>query len=438
MIDLALSGVLGLALLVPFALAVALVRRYPLAGIGLAALVVTALWEVPNPPPLITVEGLNIGPADVITLTLFVVGVLEFPQLSANLQGWLIPWLLFGVLIAISLLRGTAAFGLGAATNEARGVMWVYFAMTWALAIRPERLRLRQVSLVLGWALVFVGLYHAVTYGIGGPTSIVSMGDGSYRSSRILVAGQAAVLLLCAGTVFLGAPRSGKGRQRGSSLVFVGVILLSQHRSVWIAGALGITAVIISARRGRPGSRAFILFAVVVWSAFAAWTIRNVNPELIESVSDAGTLEWRTSSWQALISEATARGPLSVATGEPFGTGLLRKVSAGVLTGVQAHNWYVEVFLRLGLIGLMVIASMLIAAAWKSRARSPEWMFVVVAVGVYAFAYGVAWFLAPWLAAAIVVSLRGGVAHATSEPLLSGQRSAVWACASTAPGSIRP
>lgn len=439
MIDLAVSGVLALALLVPFALAVALVRRYPPAGICLAALVVIPLWEWPNPPPLITAAGLSIGPSDVITLLLFVVGVLEFPQLRANLQGWLIPWLFFGVLIVISLLRGAAAFGLGHATNESRGVMWVYFAMTWALAIHPERLRLRQASLALGWALVLVAVYHAVTYGIGGPSALVSLGDGSYRGGRIIVAGQAAVLLLCAGTVFLGAPGSVKGRQRfaGSSLVFVGIILLSQHRSVWIAGALAITAVMISARGGRSGSRVLVLLAGAAWLAFSWWTFRTVDPEIVESVSDAGTLEWRTSSWQALISEAIARGPLSVATGEPFGTGVLRQVSAGVTTGVGTHNWYVEVFLRLGIIGLIAIAWMLIAAVWKSRAGSPEWTFVLVAVEFYAFAYGVGWFLAPWLAAAMVVALRGGDVDKVSEPLLSDQRSAIRITATTAPTSTR-
>lgn len=444
MIELAISGVLALTMLVPFALAVGLVRRYPPAGIGLAALIIIPLWEVPNPPALFTFAGLSVAPVDVITLVLFVVGLLEFPQLQANLQGWLIPWLFLGVLIAISLLRGAAAFGLGAATNEARAELWVYFAMTWAFATRPDRLRLHSISLFLGWALVFVAAYHGLRFGIGGPGARVSFGDAGYRAGRVLVSSQAAALLLCAGTVmFARTSDSGKGRPLfvWSSLAFLGVVLISQHRSVWTAGALGMIAVLLSAKGRRASSRAFVLLAVGASLAFVSWTLRT---ELFDSTLNSETLEWRTISWQELVSEAIARGPLTVATGEPFGSGFLRRVGGGTLTGVQAHNWYVELFLRLGIIGLMVILWMLISTVLKSRARSSEWMFVLVAVGAYASAYALDWFLAQWLAVAMVVSLRGGgVPHEAPESVPSdlpavGPVSARVASARVATRSMRP
>lgn len=412
MLDLAASGVVAVALLVPFVLAVALVRRYPPAGIGLTALIIIPLWEVPHPPPIITTGGLSITSTDVITLTLFVVGLLEYAQLRDNLQGWLIPWLLLGALIAVSLLRGAATFGLGSATNEGRAEVWFFFAMTWALSVRPERFRLRTASLAVGWALVLIALYHAVKYGIGGPTSRVVVGDdGSSRGGRVLIAGQAVALLLCAGTVFFGTHRAdkGHGRYTWSAMVFLGVVLISQHRSVWIAGFLGIIAVMISARGERAGGRAFTLVAVGAWVAFTGWVVQNVGRGVVESALNTDTLDWRTTSWQTLTSQAIDRGPLTIATGEPFGGGFLRQIGprATNVTGVQAHNWYVELFLRSGIFGLMVFAAILIAAVLKSRARSPEWTFTVVAIGIYASAYPVEWFLAPWFAAAIVVALRG-------------------------------
>lgn len=439
MLELAVSGVLALTMIVWFALLVGLVRRYPPAGIGLAALIVLPLWEVPHPPPLITPAGLAVSPIDVITLILFVVGLLEFTQLKANLQGWLVPWLFLGLLIGISLLRGTAAFGLGAATNEARGILWFYFAMTWALATRPDRLRLHKCSLVLGWALALVALYHAVRYGIGGPSTRVSFGDAGYRAGRVLISSQAVALLLCTGTVmFMRTSGSGKGRRRfaGSSLVFFGVVLISQHRSVWIAGILSMTAVLISAKEGRASSRAFVLLSVGASLAFVTWTLRS---SVVDSALNSDTLDWRADSWQALISNAIARGPLTVLVGEPFGSGFLRRTIGGGMTGVQAHNWYVELFLRLGIVGLMLIVWMLVSTVLKLRARSSEWVFVPVAVGVYASAYAVDWFLAPWLAAAVVVSLRsGGVSPEASAPIQSELPSAGRVGASTVVRSTRP
>lgn len=412
MLDLAASGVVAVALLVPFVLAVALVRRYPPAGIGLAALIIIPLWEVPHPPPIITTGGLSITSTDVITLILFVVGLLEFAQLRDNLQGWLIPWLLLGALIAVSLIRGAATFGLGSATNEGRAEVWFFFAMTWALSVRPERFRLRTASLVVGWALVLFALYHAVKYGIGDPTSRVAIGDdGSSRGGRVLIAGQAVALLLCAGTVFFGTDRSENGGSRytRSSIAFLGVVLISQHRSVWVAGFLGIIAVMISARGELAGGRAFTLVAVGAWVALTGLVVQNVGRGVVDSALNTDTLDWRSTSWQTLTSQAIDRGPLTVAIGEPFGSGFLRQIGprAFHVIGVQAHNWYVELFLRLGIMGLIAFVSILIAAVVKSRARFPEWTFVVIAAGTYSSAYALEWFLAPWLAAAIVVALRG-------------------------------
>jgi hypothetical protein len=415
MSELAFSGILALAALAGFALAVGLVRRYPPAGIGLASLVILTVWEVPMSTALVTFAGLAVTATDIVTLTLFVVGVLELKQLRTNLQGWFMPWLLLGTLIALSLLRGAMTYGLGQATNEARLELWFYFAMTWALATRPDRLKLHTVSLVLGWMLVLVAFYHGLKQGLGSPTTrpVVIRPDGSWGPNRILVAGQAALLLLCAGTVFLKSADLAIGRPRftWSSLVFLGVVLLSQHRSVWIGGAVGMAAVLISAKaggtRGGARSRAFALLAVVGGLVVAVWVFGRAGSEAVDSVTSSATFGWRAAGWQTLVSDAIARGPAAIAIGEPYGNGFVRTIGQDT-TGVQPHNWYVQIFLRLGIIGLMVLAGMLVAAVTKSRAGSPEWMFSVVAAGVYAFGYSIDWYLAPWLAVAIVVSLRGG------------------------------
>ena len=429
MLTIAVSGVLALAALVCFALAVGLVRRYPPAGIALAALIIVPLWEVPSPPVLVSLAGLNITLADVVTLILFVVGALEFRQLGTNLQGWLIPWLFLGVWIALSVLRGAVTFGLGSATNEARGVLWVYFVMTWGFAIRTCRLKLHTASLVLGWVLVLVAIYHGVVFGVGDPSSISVGPDGLIRTNRILVAGQAAALLLCAGMVFLRRAELGKSRARyvWSSFAFLGVVLLSQHRSVWVAGLVGMTAVLIFATGGLARRRAFALIAVGAWIAFIGWTLQGSSSEFFDSALSSNTFDWRTSGWQTLVSDAIARGPVTVVIGEPFGSGFVRTVISGVATGVKPHNWYVEIFLRLGIIGLALFSWMLITALFKSRERSSEWMFALTAVGVYAFAYAVDWFLAPWLAAAMVVSFAGrngadqALESRTSKTAVAGQ-----------------
>lgn len=401
----------ALAGLLLIALTVGWVRHSPPIGMALVCLSIIPLWEIPYAPPLLTLSELNIYPTDVIASVLFLAGVLELTQLRANLGGWLVPYVLFGAFIAVALLRGVAAVGPGTAINEARSLLYFFFAMTWALAVRPDRLRLHTVSLVLGWALVLVAVYHGVRYGIGGAGSWALAGDGRRQTGRVLIGSQGIALLLSAGTLFLNP--SGTARVRPqfafmSSLVFLGVVLLAQHRSVWGAAGLGMVAVLMWSGRTHVRRRVFLLMIGAAWLALVGWTSGVLDPSSnidAGEALDARTYQWRTSSWQYLIDEALNRGPVSVLSGEPFGTGYLRQLDTGLWTSASPHNWYVMVFLRLGLIGLILLSAILLSALVASRGVSPIWTFAIAAAIVYGWSYSADWFIAPWLGAAITVSL---------------------------------
>ncbi len=401
--------IVAFTVLVVFAVAVEWLRRSPHVGLWLIGLTLISLWEVPSPPALVQLSGISVYPSDVITTLFFVVGVLELSQLRANLGGLFIPWVLFGVLIAVSLLRGVGEFGPGTAFNEARTPLYFFFAMTWALAVRPDRLKLHTFSLVLGWALVIVASYHIARYGIGTAASTISLGDGVIRSGRPLIASQTFALLLCAATA-LSSP--GKVRSQSatvSALVFLGVVVLAQHRSVWTAGLMGVAAVAIWSGRRLARKRAMVPLAVGAWLLLFGWTSGILSgSEYVESAADTGTFEWRTSSWQALISRSISSGSAVVVGGNPFGTGNLRRLSNGGWTAVSAHNWYVEIFLRLGIAGVITLIAVLFVALAKSRWAPSLWAFVVAAVAGFGWAYSVEWYVAPWLGAAIAVSLKYG------------------------------
>lgn len=427
MADLIYSSILGLAALVLFALAVAAVRRYPPVGIGLICVVLFTVWDVPNPPPIITLSGLSVYPADAITLVLLVAAIFEASQLQENMRGWLVPWLFFGVLTAVSLFRGVSAFGPGTAVTDARPIVHFFFAMSWVLAVRPDRLKIQAVSFVVGWALVLVALYHGVRYGVGGTKSVASIDDDVIQTGRVLYGGQAAALLFCAATILMSPPGSAKVRPQFaavSSIVFLGIVVLAQHRSVWSAGALAVTAVFIWSGQRRARNRALVTIIIGAWLGLVIWSSGFFDSSgygLFESALDTGTYEWRTSSWQSLIAEAVAKGSEAIFGGQPFGSGYLRQLYNGRWTERGAHNWYVTNFLRLGIIGLMTLGWMSIAALVKSRS-GPAWStFVLAAAAAYSWAYSFDWYLAPWLGAAMIVSLGnagGRIAARIDNPVL--------------------
>lgn len=417
-------SIVALSALAFFALAVTTVRRYPPVGIGLIGLILVTIWELPDLPAIITFSGLSVYPADAVILLLLVVAVLEASQLKANMRGWLVPWVFFGVLVAVSLLRGVAAFGLGIAVNESRMVLYFFLAMTWALAVRPDRLKLHSASLVLGWALVLVAAYHGVVYGVHGAVSEVSVNGDLVQTGRVLVGPQAMALLLCAGAVFLSPSGSARFRRQFdavSSVAFLGMVVLAQHRSVWAAGALGMLTVLIWSGRRQARNRVVMFLVAGAWLGLVSWVsgiLDNLGSGLFESASNMRTYAWRTSSWQYLIADTVAKGPEAVIVGEPFGNGYLRQIYTGTWATNTAHNWYVTTFVRFGILGLTTLTGMLIAALVNSRSKPALCTFVLVAVATYGWAYQYDWYLAPWLGAAMTVSLgdsRGklaGVDHA--------------------------
>ena len=434
------SSVAALAALVGFALAVAWVRRSPPVGLWLIGLTLISLWEVPNPPAILQLSGISVYPSDVITTVFFVVGVLELTQLRVNLGGLFALWVLFGLLIAVSLLRGVGEFGPGTAFSESRTIVYFFFAMTWALALRPDRLKLHTFSLALGWALVLVCLYHGVRYGIGSAASSISLDDGVTQSGRPLSGSQTVALLLCAATAKCG---SGKVRSQFpavSSLVFLGGLVLAQHRSVWTAGLLGVGAVAIWSGRSLARKRAIVPLIVGAWLLLFGWTSGILSgSEYVESAADTGTFAWRTASWQELISRSISNGLAVVIGGQPFGTGNLRQLSTGAWTAVSAHNWYVEIFLRLGIVGVITLAAVLVVALAKSRTGPPLWTFIIAAVAGFGWAYSVEWHLAPWLGAAITMSLGyGRIAASTPKtvPLSTSVRVAEFERASASRGVL--
>ena len=427
-------SIIALAALALLALAAPIIRRYPPIGIGLIFLVLITVWDIPNPPPVISLSGLTAYPADVIAVVLLVVAILEVSQLRENLRGWLVPWVFFGVLIAVSLLRGVADFGLATAVNSARTDLHFFCVMTWVFAVGPDRLKLRAASLVLGWVLVLVAAYHGVTHGFGGVMSATAIAGADFlQTGRVLYAGQAAALLLCAGTVLLSPSDSARVRPQFaavSSAVFLGVVVIAQHRSVWSAGALGMILVLIWSGRRLARTRVLTSLIIGAWLGLFLWStgiIGHSDSGLFESAFDTRTYDWRTGSWQALISEAIAKGPEVVVGGEPFGTRYLRQVGSDRWTDLSAHNWYVTTFLGLGILGLIMLAGMLIAALVKSRSNSAATTFVIAAVAAYGWAYSLDWYLTPWLGAAMVASLGGlGRAdHAVSDTSNNGPINAV-------------
>lgn len=391
----------GAGALAALGLAITAVRRWPILGLYAVGVFILLAWEIPAPMTLFAVGGVAIKAEDALFLVLAADTVLNPQRLLANTrkQRPLMFWV--ALCLVVSLAVGLTIFG-SAAINESRTLFWGVGFVAWFLNHDWTRDKLRAqfqkwVTLT-GWGLIALFAYHAATYGLGGADSFVSADPSSdlAQTGRPLVAGQAFALACFGLFMFIRSAQRNSFRVF-SGLVFLVVAVLCQHRSVW--AAVGIAA-IIGLSRLRGSARAHSIF----WGAYAllilliplmAGAFDPLIEDLSQSASSTGTYLERAESWDILVAEAIHQGLWTVVFGTPFGTGYDRVVS-GIFVSYSPHNWYVIIFLRLGLFGLVAYAVMVLSIL-KSLATRKDWIALSVFIGVLVFCwtYALPWYVAP-------------------------------------------
>jgi hypothetical protein len=103
----------------------------------------------------------------------------------------------------------------------------------------------------------------------------------------------------------------------------------------------------------------------------------SVEGSALEAIgAQRSTLLWRVEGWRVLLSDERLTEPLDFLIGLPFGSGYLRTVF-GSQIGVSPHNFYISIFLRMGVLGLLAFILLyigclrpLLAAARKEHAAT--------------------------------------------------------------------
>jgi len=414
-----MTAVLG-AFLILGALAAAVaasrvMRDRPIVGLYIIAVFVIVAWEIPTTPSL-SIGGLQVKPEDALTLIFLVSLLLNGRRLFApprNRHTLYASLVVLVVLVALSVLRGLFAFDVSTALNEARGTFWLLVASAWVLA-QDWRHRAGQMgtfALIIGSALTMAFGYHAAVYGWGGVDSFVGPVDFA-QTGRPLVAGQAIFLTLCAFYLIGPGWKIPRLRDQIFGLLFLIIAVASQHRSVWVAIAAG-GIVYLFRLRGRALERTVFIgfYSFVVLAIIAATgALKDVFTSLGYAVSSDRTLTDRANTWSVLIDEAFAKhNPMVILFGEPFGSGYFRKTLSGATAEYTPHNWYVVLFLRIGVVGLVITASILLAALFRllRNPKTGNYAAILAAILAFGYFYHLPWYLSVWLGLAVFFSLVG-------------------------------
>lgn len=138
-------------------------------------------------------------------------------------------------------------------------------------------------------------------------------------------------------------------------------VLVLQHRSVWVATFLPalLAFFVVRQSQGKLAGRMLViagLTALVLGPLLATGKFSGATSAVAEQAVNAtstagGTFVGRVQGWDGLLREWAGKGPRTWVIGDPYGSGF-KRMQGGKEVVYDPHNYYVQLLLRVGLLGL--------------------------------------------------------------------------------------
>jgi hypothetical protein len=376
----------------------------------LVPLSVVAIFTPRSAPDLYlgTVAGIQVRLIDVVAVVAATSALTRWPSIVRRLGR--ARWAALGVTVftAASLVAGAAAFGTGAWVSGSS--LPVALALGSYMLSMPDAEESLEVGLrwlaLTGLALCGVAAFNWWSTGLGTADESIVI-DGSLTTGRILVSWQALMVAAAGLVLVLLSWQRRSARALSGALLCLLVVVLAQHRSVWVATVAGVIVVLyyLGQRRGLAAGLVCVWALLLLSPLSAAAPVREVLAELSSSLASAstssGTGGTRFLGAGVIVQQQLEQGPWTILFGSPFGTPWNRVIE-GTLVTFQPHNLYVEMFARVGLVGLLLLVALLLVG-FRRQLRSRGLLGPVVAAAlVYGLSYGLPVLLAPLLGLALV------------------------------------
>ncbi|MFZ0337868.1 MAG: O-antigen ligase family protein [Terracidiphilus sp.] len=352
------------------------------------------------------IGGIHLDPLDAISICLLGAGLFRSVQHIRSINVMTLLCLGYLLLFAMSFGRGIVTNGFFAAANESRGFTGPLTAMLYFVTVPADPRALRKYTLAylyFGGALCIAAALAAAGLPIG--INVMGQADVAGLDGRYLPSGAAAAIAVCG---FLSLALF---RNRTSGLMrpiipmaFLCVAVYLRHRTIWVMLVVGVLAFLPLDKklflRLLPAASLAVLL-VIGLSIYGNRTSGLVSEEQFSaSATNFDTFAWRLNGWKDLLFDSE-QTPLTVAFGKSMGSGYWRiDPTSYAVTSVAPHSEYVQEYLRVGLVGTLLILYFGLRALlrlWKLGRYAPfaaypttsAWAVITLITLVYGLTYGI-------------------------------------------------
>ena len=303
---------------------------------------------------IIRVEDINIFPEDLLTILL----ALEFFSSLSNRN---LPRVLTGskyrivgktflLLSIFGLITWTYSRGIQTAVVNWRENLLDCFLILYCFSLKSW-LNYRFYSSVIFRSSLFLSVMILARIAIHGIGNFSQLSNDTRSTDRATTAA-GALFLLFALWNYLIQIHTLNLKNFFYILMIVGEILILQHRSVWVALLIGVMFLLWKLNIVELRFRIVALSLIIAPILFLA--VRS-SPILSSAASDSGTLTWRILRWQGSLEQS--KSFVQILIGSVFGN--LDQITVAGLS-VAAHNMYITLFEKFGIVGVILYLSLLI------------------------------------------------------------------------------
>lgn len=203
-------------------------------------------------------------------------------------------------------------------------------------------------------------------------------GVGAENKIRVLGSSDALAIAMGGVAMLAGGTRAAGLKSLVLGNVFLLTVVVLQHRSVWLSTLVALAILAVLARRARPvllkqaGLLAVFVPLFLGIAIAAGMDTKPLTESIAKSTETAvkgeGTVDAREMSWQALLAGYNRAQTIDKVLGAPMGSGYLRFTGGIYDPRVQfsPHNFYIQVLLRGGILGAVLLVIALCVAAWRA------------------------------------------------------------------------
>ncbi|ADE53420.1 O-antigen ligase family protein [Coraliomargarita akajimensis] len=332
--------------------------------------------------PSLPLGGFSIFPMDLLSVALV---ALAFPRYYTWLkygfgrnEGGILLLLGWGLILGVNYVLGIKEYDIQNSTNEFRNFLYVGCVSLYVASLDVRGL---WPKIEKCWLLGALGLCIIAVVGL-------SDGDLS-RDGRPL---SATATLFLAQTFLIALFLFQRGELTPARCLFgfslLPMILILQHRSVWVVTACSFCAVAYLVPNLRDiilkwGSIAALVFGLITSVFFGERIYEALQDSYKEAFSTSSTFTWRTKGWTSLLTGEYMDSPREILFGNTFGTGYAREMYSESGKKVEVkdaspHNFYVQALLRSGAVGLLFFLSLhaiLIRGLYHISQRHPSYRY---------------------------------------------------------------